>query len=251
MFAFLIYLALPKGQQRSGMPVISNVQSLAAPPPLMPSVTRGKSKRLAQPVIEPEPPAAPKTPPPPPKPPTPPPPPPPKIYNHVIVKTLPPQEVANKGTMTKPMTVSKGVSCRPHPCTKECQTDPSLERRVLIPVPVPIYVPVPCAMWSLPFPVPIPIPLPIPTPVFIPTTRNSAKGIMKEINKIHDKMPTDPFEAELLMMAEMVAGDKKKDQSDSDTDDDNGKIQDCLRLLTRFHDSCRNNNLIFNQSSHS
>ncbi|KOB77934.1 WOC protein, partial [Operophtera brumata] len=88
------------------------------------------------------------------------------------------------------------------------------ERRVLIPVPVPIYVPVPCAMWSLPFPVPIPIPIPIPTPVFIPTTRNSAKGILKEINKIHDKMPTDPFEAELLMMAEMVAGDKKKDQTE-------------------------------------
>ncbi|KAJ2954686.1 hypothetical protein O0L34_g2983 [Tuta absoluta] len=209
----------------SGLPVISNVQSLAAPPPLMPAVTRGKSKRqIAQQIQappEPEPPAAPKTPPPPPKPPTPPPPPPPKIYNHVIVKTLPPQEVANKGTSAKPMMVSKGVSCRPHPCTKECQTDPSLERRVLIPVPVPIYVPVPCAMWSLPFPIPIPIPLPIPTPVFIPTTRNSAKGIMKEINKIHDKMPTDPFEAELLMMAEMVAGDKKKDQSDSDTDDDN------------------------------
>ncbi|KAM3961206.1 LOW QUALITY PROTEIN: zinc finger protein without children [Aphomia sociella] len=213
--------AMTKGQQRSGLPVISNVQSLAAPPPLTPSMTRAKSKRLqAQPPPEPEPPQAP-NPPPPPKPPTPPPPPPPKIYNHVIVKTLPPQEVANKGTMSKPMMVSKGVSCRPHPCTKECQTDPSLERRVLIPIPVPIYVPVPCAMWSLPFPVPIPIPLPIPTPVFIPTTRNSAKGIMKEINKIHDKMPTDPFEAELLMMAEMVAGDKKKDQSDSDTDDDN------------------------------
>ncbi|KAI5644842.1 glutamine-rich protein 1 [Phthorimaea operculella] len=174
----------PPGQRTtsSGLPVISNVQSLAAPPPLMPAVTRGKSKRqIAQQIQappEPEPPAAPKTPPPPPKPPTPPPPPPPKIYNHVIVKTLPPQEVANKGTSAKPMMVSKGVSC-------------------------------------------LPIPLPIPTPVFIPTTRNSAKGIMKEINKIHDKMPTDPFEAELLMMAEMVAGDKKKDQSDSDTDDDN------------------------------
>ncbi|XP_075984349.1 zinc finger protein without children isoform X2 [Anticarsia gemmatalis] len=215
--------AATKNQQRSsgGMPVISSVQSLAAPPPLMPSMTRQKSKRLQQPAPEPEPPQAPKTPPPPPKPPTPPPPPPPKIYNHVIVKTLPPREVANKATMSKPMMVSKGVSCRPHPCTKECQTDPSLERRVLIPVPVPIYVPVPCAMWSIPFPVPVPIPLPIPTPIFIPTTRNSAKGIMKEINKIHDKMPTDPFEAELLMMAEMVAGDKKKDQSDSDTDDDN------------------------------
>ncbi|CAG9112533.1 unnamed protein product [Plutella xylostella] len=213
-----------KVQQRTGLPVISNVQSLAAPPPLT-LAPRGKSKRLQQIQIpvqpEPEPPQAPKTPPPPPKPPTPPPPPPPKIYNHVLVKTLPPSQVANKATMTKPMMVSKGVSCRPHPCTKECQTDPSLERRVLIPVPVPIYVPVPCAMWSIPFPVPVPIPIPIPTPVFIPTTRNSAKGIMKEINKIHDKMPTDPFEAELLMMAEMVAGDKKKDQSDSDTDDDN------------------------------
>ncbi|XP_047988358.1 zinc finger MYM-type protein 3 isoform X2 [Leguminivora glycinivorella] len=237
--------AVAKTQTRStGLPVISNVQSLAAPPPLLPamtSMTRAKAKRLqgqaqaqaqahahahAQapaPPPEPAPPAAPAAPPPPPRPPTPPPPPPPKIYNHVIVKTLPPREVANKATMSKPMMISKGVSCRPHPCTKECQTDPSLERRVLIPVPVPIYVPVPCAMWSLPFPVPVPIPIPIPTPVFIPTTRNSAKGIMKEINKIHDKMPTDPFEAELLMMAEMVAGDKKKDQSDSDTDDDNAE----------------------------
>ncbi|XP_047507986.1 zinc finger MYM-type protein 3 isoform X1 [Pieris napi] len=215
--------AQTKAQTRStsGMPVISNVQSLATPP-LVPTSTRAKSKRLQQiQAPEPEPPAIPKTPPPPPKPPTPPPPPPPKIFNHVIVKTLPPHEVANKGTMAKPMMVSKGISCRPHPCTKECQTDSSLERKVLIPVPVPIYVPVPCVMWSLPFPVPVPIPLPIPTPVFIPTTRNSAKGIMKEINKIHDKMPTDPFEAELLMMAEMVAGDKKKDQSDSDTDEEN------------------------------
>ncbi|XP_050354666.1 zinc finger MYM-type protein 3 isoform X1 [Nymphalis io] len=212
--------AIKNQQSRSGLPVISNVQSLAPPPPLVQTTTRAKSKRhQSQP--EPEIVQAPKTPPPPPKPPTPPPPPPPKIYNHVIVKTLPPHEVANKGTMAKPMMVAKGVSCRPHPCTKECQTDPSLERRVLIPVPVPIYVPVPCVMWSLPFPVPIPIPIPIPTPVFIPTTRNSAKGIMKEINKIHDKMPTDPFEAELLMMAEMVAGDKKKDQSDSDTEDEN------------------------------
>lgn len=217
--------ASQKSQQRSGLPIISNVQSLAAPPPLTPAVTRGKSKRLnPPPAPEPEPPVVPKTPPPPPKLPTPPPPPPPRVFNHIILKVLAPPEVANKGTIAKPMTQTKGVSCRPHPCTKECQTDPSLERRVLIPVPVPIYVPVPCAMWSLPFPVPIPIPIPIPTPVFIPTTRNSAKGIMKEINKIHDKMPTDPFEAELLMMAEMVAGDKKKDQSDSETEDENGEI---------------------------
>lgn len=77
-------------------------------------------------------------------------------------------------------------------------------------------------MYSLPMPIPVPIPLPIPIPIFIPTSRNSATGIMKEIKKIQDKMPTDPFEAELLMMAEMVAGEnRKKEDSDSDTDNDN------------------------------
>jgi len=33
-------------------------------------------------------------------------------------------------------------------------------------------------------------------------------------------MPTDPFEAELLMMAEMVAGEKKVDVTDSESDND-------------------------------
>lgn len=43
---------------------------------------------------------------------------------------------------------------------------------------------------------------------------------MKEIKKIQDKTPIDPFEAELLMMAEMVAGDRKKEDTDSDSDED-------------------------------
>lgn len=51
---------------------------------------------------------------------------------------------------------------------------------------------------------------------------------MKEIKKIQDKMPADPFEAELLMMAEMVAGDKKKeeetDSSEEETDYHNEEI---------------------------
>ncbi|XP_017473394.1 PREDICTED: zinc finger MYM-type protein 4 [Rhagoletis zephyria] len=80
------------------------------------------------------------------------------------------------------------------------------------------YLPQPMYMYSAPFPVPIPIPLPIPVPIFIPTTRNSAQGILKEIKKIQDKMPADPFEAELLMMAEMVA--EEKHESDSDSEDE-------------------------------
>ena len=85
------------------------------------------------------------------------------------------------------------------------QTAKDYSHKVLIPVPVPTFIPQPMYMYSAPFPVPVPIPLPIPVPIFIPTTRNSAQGILKEIKKIQDKMPADPFEAELLMMAEMVA----------------------------------------------
>lgn len=50
---------------------------------------------------------------------------------------------------------------------------------------------------------------------------------MKEIKKVQAKIPTDPYEADLLMMAEMVAGDKKEPVSESDTDgDDDGGVDD-------------------------
>lgn len=52
---------------------------------------------------------------------------------------------------------------------------------VLIPIPVPIYIPMPMHMYTIPYPVPVPIALPIPVPFFIPTTKNSAKGILQEI----------------------------------------------------------------------
>ncbi|XP_058825360.1 zinc finger MYM-type protein 4 isoform X2 [Topomyia yanbarensis] len=149
-------------------------------------------------------------------------PPPPRVELKTQIVTVPtiPPSVANVGTMCKPIQQSKAVSCRPVQCNVECQTEEWLQRKIVIPIPVPIYVPTPMHMYSMPVPIPVPIPLPIPVPVFIPTSRNSANGIMKEIKKIQDKMPTDPYEAELLMMAEMVAGDKKKDDSDSDSDDE-------------------------------
>uniref|UniRef100_A0A182JRG5 TRASH domain-containing protein n=1 Tax=Anopheles christyi TaxID=43041 RepID=A0A182JRG5_9DIPT len=144
-----------------------------------------------------------------------------KVETHTQIVTIPPTptQVANAATMCKPIQLTKSISCRPIQCNVGCQTDDWLQRKLVIPIPVPIYVPVPMFMYSMPTPVPVPIPLPIPVPVFVPTTRNSANGIMKEIKKIQDKIPTDPYEAELLMMAEMVAGDKKKDESDSDSDD--------------------------------
>lgn len=53
--------------------------------------------------------------------------------------------------------------------------------KIFIPIPVPIYIPCPMAMYSFPFPVPVPFAVPVPVPIFLPTTRNSIKGIMEEI----------------------------------------------------------------------
>ncbi|XP_055613716.1 zinc finger MYM-type protein 3 [Uranotaenia lowii] len=172
------------------------------------------------------------------------PPPPPKIEHRTQIVTIPPEpiKVANATTMCKPIQQSKAVSCRPVQCNVECQTEEWLQRKIVIPIPVPIYVPTPMHMYSLPTPVPVPFPLPIPVPIFIPTTRNSANGIMKEIKKIQDKMPTDPFEAELLMMAEMVAGEKKKDDSDSDSDDGGAADQ-----FTSTNNDTIENNTSFNE----
>ncbi|KOC59310.1 Zinc finger MYM-type protein 3 [Habropoda laboriosa] len=141
------------------------------------------------------------------------------IYKqHVITRPPSPVQIHNKTTQCKPVMHTKGVSVRPHPCTKATQTDGV--QQAVVPIPVPIYVPFPVHMYSMPFPVPVPFPLPIPVPIFIPTTRNSAKGIFKEIKRIQEKIPADPFEAELLMMAEMVATEKKTNETDSDSADD-------------------------------
>lgn len=42
-------------------------------------------------------------------------------------------------------------------------------------------------------------------PVFLPVTLNSAERIVQTIKEIKEKIPSDPFEAELILMAEMVA----------------------------------------------
>jgi len=136
----------------------------------------------------------------------------------IIIRPPSPTKVHNKIMQCKPLMHTKGVSVRPRPCTKWTQTTEK-PKQAIVPIPVPIFVPFPMHMYSMPFPVPMPFPLPIPVPLFIPTTRNSAKGIMKDIKKIQEKIPADPYEAELLMMAEMVATEKKAD-SDSDSVDD-------------------------------
>jgi len=46
--------------------------------------------------------------------------------------------------------------------------------------------------------------------VFLPVTMDSAERIMETIQEIKQKIPSDPFEAEIILMAEMVAEQNEK-----------------------------------------
>lgn len=55
----------------------------------------------------------------------------------------------------------------------------------------------------------------LPVPMFLPVTMDSAERIVETIQEIKEKIPSDPFEAELILMAEMVAEqDERNDKSE-------------------------------------
>lgn len=58
--------------------------------------------------------------------------------------------------------------------------------------------------------------------MFLPVTMSSAEGIVETIKDIKEKIPSDPFEAELILMAEMVAeqdeGKSKEKRESKETD---------------------------------
>ena len=103
------------------------------------------------------------------------------------IVTIPPESkpVANARTMCKPIQQSKAVSCQP----VQGNVDWKIGFRRIFQF-LSTFSPQ-CTCYSLPNPVPI----------LIPTTRESANGSMKAIKKVQDRMPTYPYEAELLMMA--------------------------------------------------
>lgn len=129
------------------------------------------------------------------------------------------KSLKNKAVLCKPLVQNKGVSCRTQTTDGETQTNDNFPKVLLVPVPVPVYIPVPMNMYAQCTPKPVGIPLPVPVPMFIPVTMNSAERIVETIQDIKEKIPSDPFEAELILMAEMVAqqnegNDKEKTQSE-------------------------------------
>ncbi|BFZ09918.1 hypothetical protein BsWGS_12957 [Bradybaena similaris] len=142
--------------------------------------------------------------------------------HQILIQAAPPKYAKNKSLQCRPVMQTKATSCRPHSQNKEVQTDEVPIQPVFIPVPVPVYIPMPTVMYTAPAPKIVPMPIPVPVPVFIPTTRKSVNGICKTIQDIVERIPADPLEAELLMMAEAVAAGKEPGDSDTDSEAEPG-----------------------------
>ncbi|KTG35827.1 hypothetical protein cypCar_00003562 [Cyprinus carpio] len=100
---------------------------------------------------------------------------------------------------------------------------------IVLPVPVPVYVPVPMHLYTQYIPQSVGLPLPVPVPLFFPTTLDNAEHIVKTIQEIKEKIPDDPLEADLIMMAEMVAEDAEKEKQIISSDQ-TGNIMEDLDL---------------------
>ncbi|XP_041867588.1 zinc finger MYM-type protein 4 isoform X2 [Melanotaenia boesemani] len=111
----------------------------------------------------------------------------------------------NKALLCRPLVQNKGVSCKTQTADVEAQTDDVFPKVIVLPVPVPVYLPVPMNMYNQYTPKPVGLPVPLPVPMFLPVTMDSAERIVETIQEIKQKIPSDPFEAELILMAEMVA----------------------------------------------
>ncbi|XP_005159757.1 uncharacterized protein isoform X2 [Danio rerio] len=120
---------------------------------------------------------------------------------------------------------NKSTTCKPHTADAEIQKDEA-PKVIVLPVPVPVYVPVPMNLYSQYVPKSVGMPLPVPVPLFFPTTLDSAEHIVQTIQEIKEKIPDDPLEADLIMMAEMVAEDAEKEKHISSCDQTDNIMED-------------------------
>ncbi|XP_039536681.1 zinc finger MYM-type protein 4 isoform X3 [Pimephales promelas] len=131
----------------------------------------------------------------------------------------------NKDLPYKSISKNKATSCKPHTTDAETQIDEK-PKVIVLPVPVPVFVPVPMHLYTQYIPQSVGLPLPIPVPLFFPTTLDNAEHIVKTIQEIKEKIPDDPLEAELLMMAEMVAEDTEIEKGITSSDQTGNIMED-------------------------
>ncbi|XP_072227140.1 zinc finger MYM-type protein 4-like [Leuresthes tenuis] len=190
---------VPKAVSVEATPVIANVMSLAGKPGGKPNASDRPAQQSATSNFQ------------------------SKNSAHISIQTEtkphPPsgqKVLKNKALMCRPLVQNKGVSCKTQTVDVEVQTDDVFPKVMVLPVPVPVFLPVPMNMYSQYTPKPVCLPLPLPVPMFLPVTMDSAERIVETIQEIKQKIPSDPFEAELILMAEMVAEqDEKNNKQDT------------------------------------
>ncbi|NWU12561.1 ZMYM4 protein, partial [Cephalopterus ornatus] len=191
----------PPSLRKDSTPVIANVVSLASTPAAQPTVNSNNVLQGAVPTVT------------------------AKIIGDASTQTdalklpssKPPRLLKNKALLCKPITQTKATSCKPHTQNKECQTEAAAVQPqiVVVPVPVPVFVPVPLHLYTQYTPVPLGMPVPVPVPMPFPTTPDSADKIIENIQDGKEKVSMNPFEADLLQMAEMIAADAEREKTHS------------------------------------
>ncbi|XP_030918885.1 zinc finger MYM-type protein 4 isoform X6 [Geospiza fortis] len=193
----------PPSLRKDSTPVIANVVSLASTPAAQPTVNSNNVLQGAVPTVT------------------------AKTIGDASTQTdalklpssKPPRLLKNKALLCKPITQTKATSCKPHTQNKECQTEgeeaPAQPQIIVVPVPVPVFVPVPLHLYTQYTPVPLGMPVPVPVPMLIPTTPDNADKIIENIQENKEKISINPFEADLLQMAEMIAEDAERDKTHS------------------------------------
>ncbi|XP_058712234.1 zinc finger MYM-type protein 4 isoform X5 [Poecile atricapillus] len=192
----------PPSLRKDSTPVIANVVSLASTPAAQPTVNSNNVLQGAVPTVT------------------------AKTIGDASTQTdalklpssKPPRLLKNKALLCKPITQTKATSCKPHTQNKECQTEeeaPAQPQIIVVPVPVPVFVPVPLHLYTQYTPVPLGMPVPVPVPVLIPATPDNADKITENIQENKEKVSINPFEADLLQMAEMIAEDAEREKTHS------------------------------------
>ncbi|KAM4631460.1 zinc finger MYM-type protein 4-like [Polymixia lowei] len=130
-----------------------------------------------------------------------------------VQTTTTPRILKNKALLCRPMVQNKGVTCKTQTVDTGSQTDDNFPKVIVLPVPVPVFVPVPMNMYSQYTPKPMSLPIPLPVPMFLPVTLDSAEAIVEAIQEVK-KIPSNPLEADLILMAEMVAEQDGKNEEE-------------------------------------
>uniref|UniRef100_A0A8C7Q7H7 TRASH domain-containing protein n=1 Tax=Oncorhynchus mykiss TaxID=8022 RepID=A0A8C7Q7H7_ONCMY len=156
-----------------------------------------------------------------------------RVLTRAVAKPAPPVtppiSQRNKSSMCKPMMTTTGVTCKPEMKSQSSQTDDFLlSPPVMLPVPVPVFVPVPLNMYCQYTPITMALPLPLPVPMFLPVTLDHIDKLVEYIKELKLQIPSDPLEADILAMADMIAEESKgkgsSDLSDLDSDQKAGPL---------------------------